>query len=228
MRTPPLRRLLLTQRELMLCGYGRLRFFSYVKDGLGMLRVFWFALHREQNIGVAQQAHDPLLVMSTGSFEGRPSVGLDFADDDIPIRMVAERLAATWTSAEGPPDDDYLFWYDRMLHVCGEEGFPVTEAPDVLGVTDDENGIRLLIADGAAAAQVMARLSAVSDWTVSDELLIPRPPNFCVSFPAREVRKTAEQAVHEAELQRIANNQLEWKERVSAIDARVASSKRPD
>ncbi len=131
----PLRLVLFICRHLIDRGYGGLRLYSYVKEGLGALRVGVYCEMDERCRYGERLACLPQLI---GSFH-------DFQDSDYFCEFddyVSRRLSVAQAAEEyerenlrfleayrAAPDQRYIDWYDGLLNICREDGFPITEEP---------------------------------------------------------------------------------------------------
>ncbi len=131
----PLRLILFVHRHLIDRGFGGLRFYSYVKEGLGALRVGnYFEMDERgrngERFGCLQQ-----LPWSFHDFE-RSDYFCEF-DDYVSRGLSVAQAAAeyerknlrSFESLRAAPEQSYIDWYNGLLSICKEDGFPITEEP---------------------------------------------------------------------------------------------------
>lgn len=122
-------------RHLIDRGFGGLRFYSYVKEGLGALRVGnYFEMDERgrngERFGCLQQ-----LPWSFHYFECSDYF-CEF-DDYVSRRLSVAQAAEEYErenlrfleAYRAAPDQRYIDWYDGLLNICREDGFPITEEP---------------------------------------------------------------------------------------------------
>ena len=122
-------------RHLIDRGYGGFRFYSYVKEGLGALRVgTYFEMDERGRNGERFGCLDQL----PWSFHGfeRSDYFCEF-DDYASRRLSVAQAAAEYErknlrffeALRAAPEQSYIDWYDGLLSICREDGFPITEEP---------------------------------------------------------------------------------------------------
>lgn len=164
----PLRLILFVTRELIVRGYEGLRFYSYVKEGIGALRVGMYFEKPETGPNGEQIAFPSFWL---GSFNGFLNDDSDwpglFENSVHRQESVAQTTAGfeqTYLTAYAPARHHgaakYLEWIDGVLAVCADDGFPITEEPNRDGLGSDGNQA-MIVFNGP-----------------SQEVLVPRPPQF--------------------------------------------------
>lgn len=130
----PLRLVLFICRHLIDRGYGGLRLFSYVKEGLGALRVGVYCEMNERCRNGERLACLSQLIGSFDDFHDRDYCEFaDYASRRLSVAQAAEeyerknlRFLEAYRAA---PEQSYIDWYDGLLSICMEDGFPITEDP---------------------------------------------------------------------------------------------------
>lgn len=138
--------ILQVQRYLVSHGYGSLRFYTYLKNWHGELRVGTYFVMKEHGRNGEPFAL-PISLEAFRQFSRMGNSGLwqECMDKRIPIPEAAElyensvlKKHADFCS-EAPAE--YLEWFDALLVKCGNEGFPVTEVPGKREYGDDDEAI---------------------------------------------------------------------------------------
>ena len=117
-------------RHLIDRGYGGFRFYSYVKEGLGALRVgTYFEMDERGRNGERFGCLDQL----PWSFHGfeRSDYFCEF-DDYASRRLSVAQAAAEYErknlrffeALRAAPEQSYIDWYDGLLSICREDGLP--------------------------------------------------------------------------------------------------------
>jgi hypothetical protein len=137
------------------------------------------------------------------------SVFDEYVERNLSVSQAAvefERKYGTELDAcRGSSDPDYVDWYDQLLALCRDDGFPITEEPQRRGYGHD------------GSMSEVRYSQADLQWT-----LHPRPPGFgSTSFPYLEMLWQIEERRLEAQEARRKANYAEWQRRVAEIDRRL-------
>ena len=209
----PLRLILFICRHLISRGYGGLRLYSYVKEGLGALRVGLYCEMDERGRNGERLAYAQRLF---GSFH-------DFQGDDWPNEFddyISRRLSVTQAAEEFErkhlaylkacclaPDKGYVEWYDGLLSICREDGFPITEEPDRPGFGQNGNMTEIFFSKAGREA-----------------VFYPRPPGFgdtIFPFKENELRRWRPMVGLGKPDSPSFDGYAEWKRRVAEIEERT-------
>lgn len=206
----PLRLTLFLCRHLIDRGYGGLRLYSYVKEGLGALRV---GLYCEMDERGRNGEHLAYSKQSLGSFHDFQSSDWSDEFDDYVSRRLSVATAAeefermnyrdlkTYRAA---PEQSYIDWYDGLLTICREDGFPITEEPDLFGA---DRNTEIIFSDDSR-----------------EPAFYPRPPGFGNTiFPFQEYELRKWRAMDELRQERAPriDAYAEWKRRVAEIECQA-------
>lgn len=204
---PPLRQLLFVCYRLLQEGYEDLRFFSYIKEGLGVLRVAMYFEQPPDGKHVEPLADDPFYLGSFSSFDAPDSAGLfvPFSESESNGTRYGTPFEARFfhlmQKRSHPRYLDYLRWYQLVMSECKDDGFPITEDPVGTGFGVDGTQANVVFRDRARTSK-----------------LIARPPGFGnTRFPSCEARAEEFRRTAEAESQRVSKNYEDWKRRVGEI-----------
>jgi hypothetical protein len=131
-----LRLALLTVRELIRRGYGQVRLHSYIKGGLGALRVGY--CRQPPGAPPPRSSRTPgverFFFTSFGGFDyvddwGNPlseakkhGLGLEEVADSF-----VERYAGALSRARGEAPEAYVAWLDDVIEATAPDGFPITD-----------------------------------------------------------------------------------------------------
>lgn len=203
----PLRLILFICRHLISRGYGGLRLYSYVKEGLGALRVGLYCEMDERGRNGERLAYAQRLIGSFHDFQGDdwPNEFDDYVSRRLSVALAAEEFEREHVkyleACRAVPDQSYIEWYDGLLNICRDDGFPITEEPHLFGV------------------------DRITEIIFSDDSLEPvsysRPPGFGNTiFPFRENElweRRAMAALREPDAPRF-DGYAEWKRRVAEIE----------
>lgn len=206
----PLRLILFICRHLISRGYGGLRFYSYVKEGLGALRVGLYREMDERGRNGERLAYPQYSIGSFHGFQGSdwPTELDDYVSRRLSVARAAEEFEREhFRYLDGcrvTPEQSYIDWYDGLLGICREDGFPITEEPHLSGV--DQN-TEIIFSDDSR-----------------EPVSYSRPPGFGNTvFPFREDElweRRAMAALRESDVQRL-GGYAEWKRRVVEIEGRT-------
>lgn len=192
------------QRYLLEHGFGSLRFYSYIKEGLSTLRVVWYFEMQEQGRYGEPFAY-PLWMESFTSFDsyGLASYWKNCIQGELSVEGVAEVIKTkidAFAEYQSKPSIEYLSWFDDLLAACGNNGFPITEEPHLQAF--------------GAEGKLVECVSDDRSWVK----YLPSPPGFsATTFPYREYEawlcqheRDVAEATHKA-------NYAEWKRGVAGI-----------
>lgn len=191
-------------RYLVANGFGSLRFYSYVKEGLNTLRVVWYFEMQERG-----RKGEPLAYhLWSESFASTDSYGVasswksciqgDYPVEDA-IQIIKDKLSL-YADYQSKPPAEYLEWLDELLATCGNNGIPITEEPHLHGYGEEGNLVECVFDDRSRVAY------------------LPRPQMFCETiFPYLEHSKWVRRRDAETAEARRKDNYGEWKRRVSGI-----------
>lgn len=205
----PLRLILFICRHLISRGYGGLRFYSYVKEGLGALRVGLYCEMDEHGRNGERLAYPKYSIGSFHDFQGSDwfSEFDDYVGRRLSVALAAEEFEREHfqylEACRATPEQSYIDWYDGLLGLCRDDGFPITEEPDRRGPGCTE----IIFSDDGR-----------------EPTSYSRPPGFGNTiFPfhedkLREWRAMADLREHDAPP---FDCYAEWKRRVAEIEART-------
>ena len=206
----PLRLILFVCGHLVTQGYGALRLCSYVKEGIGELRVKLYCEMAERGRNDERLAHDAFWSCSFRSFQRSDTEAAlnDWAKLGWSVARAAKEFARIHIreldGCRGFPDPLYLQWYAGLIRICKDDGFPITEEPEVPGYGPHEDMVKILYAR-----------------TAQERTFYPRAPGFADTvFPYAETTVRAATELAERERARVASHYAEWKRRVAEIDRR--------
>lgn len=205
----PLRLILFMCRHLLDQGYGTLRFYSYIKEGLEALRVAMYFELVERGRNGERLALDPFCLTSFSGFEqSNWSLLNDCVRDGLSVDGAASKFAIKHCNPFGkwhlPPDHAYVDWLDGVINVCHDDGFPITESPGRASFKGGNPLVNIVFAHRRGR-----------------EIFINRPPGFDATvFPYREYDFFLAEEARAKEEKRLKNNYEQWKARVAEIQRR--------
>jgi hypothetical protein len=192
-------------RHLVGHGYGTIRFYTYIKEGLGALKIAMYLEMREQGRN-GEPLAIPFFLDSFSSFDdpGHSAYWREYTQKQLSVAEVAEIFKKEMLSGhsgwQSAPSDKYLAWLDSVIAVCGNNGFPITEEPGMSGFGTGGVMIECMFADHRPV------------------VFLPRPPKFAETlFPVNEYNTWSRN--HEIELAKAKPkaNYSEWKRRIAEI-----------
>lgn len=160
----PPRQVFLICHELIKRGYEDLRFLSYIKEGLGALRIFLYRELPERGSRGEALAESPFFHLS--EFDGDifhpqyPSeLGRGEPDHELSkVDWFEAKYLHSRPKCSHPGGRRYLEWYEVAMTACGESGIPITGYPCDPVHEYDGRYIGIMRGDSTS--------------------LIPRPPDF--------------------------------------------------
>lgn len=205
----PLKLIIPIFRHLITTGYGGLRFVSYFKEGLGALRVAPYCELQERGEHGEILARPYFDIWSFSSHSGFTNsridrIGYEMLSDAEAASIIVDAYGAALQFGAYAPSSAYVAWFDGLISVCGEDGFPITEEPSLPGFGPSNNSVEIIRFSG------------------ENKCLYPRPDGFSSTrFQEIERRRALQAESYALEKARLEANRIEWKRRVSEIDKAV-------